>query len=158
MSAFTLQWTRAAASGLLGSKVTGRTSRSDTAGSLRPSELRVKCVPAVFVFVFVFLPFFRQGDKRQEGKGILGERGDVKGRSPSPSRWNITARPGLVFVSDAPREGREGGAAANEEPPGNEIDEELLTESSTVGKSSALMLCCLYSLLWKECWEDLILS
>lgn len=45
-----------------------------------------------------------------------------------------------------------------ERPPGNQIDEELSPESSAVGKSSALMLCCLHRLLWKERSEDLILS
>lgn len=67
---------RAAASGLLGSKVTGRTSRSDTAGALRPSELRVKCVPAVFVFVFS-LPAVFQAGRQKAGRGKESSASEV---------------------------------------------------------------------------------
>ncbi len=60
-----------------------------------------------FFFPF-FIPPFRQENKRQERRdGGLEEslaRGDVKGRSSSPTDWNITARPGRVIVSDAPSE------------------------------------------------------
>lgn len=78
----------------------------------------------------------------------------LKYHSSPGARHRLWCSEGVCDKSGGNIEGKNGERL----PTRSEIDEELLTESSTVGKSSALMLCCLYSLLWKECSEDLILS
>lgn len=109
-------------------------------------------------FLLPFLSSLFQAGKQKAGKGRKEEssaRADVKGRSPSDrlkyhsfpgARHRLWCSEGVCDKSGVILRER-GRVSASERPPGNQIDQVLLTESSTVGKSSSLMLCCLYSLI-----------
>lgn len=141
-----------AALGFPGSEVTGRTPRSDTTGTLWPSEFRVKYVSGVFCLCIFFYPSFRRGKQKagKEGRrsgGILSERwckGQVsladrlKYHSLPGARHPLWCSEGVCDKSGVMWRGGGGGAAAFKKPPGNPIDQVPLTESLTVGKSPCI--------------------
>lgn len=189
MSAFTPQWTWVAALRLLGSEVTGRISRSDTAGAPWPSELKAKLCSCYILSLFFtsvpafpsFFPFFWAGKQKtgKEDRGILSEgwgKGQVtladrlKYHSLPGARHRLWCSKGICDKSGVILRERST-TAASKKPPVRKIDQVLLTESLTVGKSSSLKLCSQISfegsirksrrslgLLFLQVLEDLILS
>lgn len=87
-----------AALGFPGSEVMGRTPRSDTTGTLWPSEFRVKYVSGIFCLCIFFHPSFRRGKQKagKEGRrsgGILSERW-CKGQVSLADRLKYHSLPG----------------------------------------------------------------